>query len=85
MGLTRKDDTRKGTTRGEKNPLNDPGMLDEYYLYRGCSDDGLPTRKRLEEIGLSDLAEDLEKCGRLAEEKRPDIKELLKDSSDIPG
>ncbi len=29
-----------------------------------------------------DLAE---KCGRLAEEKRPDIKELLKDSSDIPG
>jgi len=84
MGITRKDDTRKGTLRGGKNPLNDPGMLDEYYVYRGCSDDGLPTRKRLVEIGLSDLAEDLEKCGRLAEQERPEIRQLLKDSTDIP-
>jgi aldehyde:ferredoxin oxidoreductase len=83
MGLTRKDDTREGTMRGEKNPLNDPGMLDEYYLYRGCSDDGLPTRKRLEEIGLDDVAADLAKAGKLAEQKRPEIKELLKDSTDI--
>jgi aldehyde:ferredoxin oxidoreductase len=84
MGITRKDDTREGTMRGEKNPLNDPGMLDEYYLYRGCSDDGLPTRKRLEEIGLEDVAADLAEAGKLAEDKCPDIGELLKDSSDVP-
>jgi hypothetical protein len=59
-------------------------MLDEYYLYRGCSNDDLPTRKRLEEIGLSDLAEDFAKYGILAADKCPSIDELLKDSTDIP-
>jgi aldehyde:ferredoxin oxidoreductase len=34
-------------------------MLDEYYFYRGCSKEGLPTRKRLREVGLSDVIEDL--------------------------
>ena len=36
-------------------------MLEEYYHYRGCSTDGLPTRKRLAEVGLSDVTEDLAK------------------------
>lgn len=45
--------------------INHPGMLDEYYHYRGCSKDGLPTRERLEETGLKHVADDLEKEGRL--------------------
>ena len=61
QGITRKDDARKGTLRGEKNPIELPGMLDEYYEYRGSSSDGLPTRKRLEEIGLKDVADDMER------------------------
>jgi aldehyde:ferredoxin oxidoreductase len=85
QGITRKDDTRKGTLRGEKNPIDLPGMLDEYYLYRGCSSDGLPTRKRLCEIGLKDVAEDLAKNKKLAEQKCPAISELLKDSTDVTG
>jgi len=85
QGITRKDDTRKGTLRGEKNPIDLPGMLDEYYMYRGCSSDGLPTRKRLYEIGLQDVADVLAKNKKLAEQECPAISELLKDSTDVAG
>jgi hypothetical protein len=60
-------------------------MLDEYYLYRGCSSDGLPTRKRLQEIGLADVAEEMAGIKKLSEEKRPAIAELLQDSTDVRG
>jgi len=60
-------------------------MLDEYYLYRGCSPDGLPTRKRLEEIGLQDIAADLAAHNLLAVQECPSILELLKDSDDVRG
>jgi len=85
LGLSRKDDTRIGTLRGEKNPIDLPGMLDEYYAYRGCSKDGLPTRKRLEEIGLTDAAEDLARNKKLSAEQRPAIAELLQYSTDVKG
>jgi aldehyde:ferredoxin oxidoreductase len=85
LGLTRKDDVSKGTLRGEKNPINHPGMLDEYYMYRGCSKDGLPTRKRLNEIGLADVAEDLAGNKKLSEQKCPDMAELLQNSTDVAG
>ena len=76
-GIDRKDDSRRGTTRGDEDPINHPGMLDEYYHYRGCSGQGLPTRKRLLEIGLADVAEDLSKKGKLSEDECPAIEELL--------
>ena len=75
LGITRKDDARQGTSRGEQDPI--PGMLDEYYFYRGCSREGLPTRKRLKEIGLADVIEDLAKAGKISEDKRPAIEELI--------
>ncbi len=78
LGLDREDDIRKGSLRGEKNPVTLPGMLDEYYQYRGCSKDGLPTRKRLEEMGLSDVANDLENQQKLSSEEPPAIGDLLK-------
>ena len=52
-------------------------MLEEYYHYRGCSTDGLPTRKKLAEVGLSDVAEDLVKKGKLGERDCPAITDLL--------
>jgi len=52
-------------------------MLDEYYHYRGCSDGGLPTRKRLGEVGLKEVADSLAEKGRLAEQECPAIEELL--------
>ena len=77
LGITRKDDMRKGTTRGEEDPISHPGMLDEYYWYRGCSKDGIPTRKRLSEIGLADVVKDLEARGKISEEECPGIDDLL--------
>jgi aldehyde:ferredoxin oxidoreductase len=77
LGITRKDDIRHGTRRGEQDPIHHPGMLDEYYTYRGCSKDGLPTYKRLEEIGLSDVADDLTRQGKIGDSECPAISELL--------
>jgi len=77
LGITRKDDYRQGTRRGMKDPIHHPGMLEEYYLYRGCSNDGLPTKKRLCEIGLADIAADLEKSGKIGSRDCPRIEELI--------
>lgn len=77
LGITRKDDVRTGTRRGKKDPIHEPGMLEEYYWYRGCSEDGVPTRKRLEEVGLSDVAEALADAGRIGERACPEIRELV--------
>jgi hypothetical protein len=52
-------------------------MLQEYYYYRGCSEEGVPTRKRLEEIGLTDVAEDLAREGKLEDVTRPALNDLL--------
>lgn len=38
-------------------------MLDEYYVERGWDEDGIPTRRKLEELGLADVADELEKRG----------------------
>ena len=77
LGITREDDIRRGTTRGEEDPIHAPGMLEEYYHYRGCSVDGVPTRKRLKEIGLGDLIGDLEKRLPLEEGNSPAINQLV--------
>ena len=36
-----------------------------YYKFRGWDEDGLPTRSKLEELGLKDVADGLEKSGLL--------------------
>ena len=64
LGFSRKDDTLpkrilsepvpSGPSAGETVDLE--RMLDEYYGLMGWSlDDGLPTRERLEKLGLADL------------------------------
>jgi aldehyde:ferredoxin oxidoreductase len=78
LGISRKDDLRRGTRRGDDDPIHHPGMLDEYYHYRGCTADGLPTKKRLHEVGLNEVAEDLEKQGKLGDRECPAIAELLR-------
>ncbi len=77
LGISRKDDLRRGTRRGDDDPIHHPGMLEEYYHYRGCSADGLPTKKRLLEVGLDDAAADLERQGKLGDRECPAINELL--------
>jgi aldehyde:ferredoxin oxidoreductase len=82
LGISRKDDLRRGTRRGDDDPIHHPGMLDEYYHYRGCTADGLPTKKRLREVGLDEVAADLEKQGKLGERECPAITELLQAGND---
>ena len=55
---------------GSTVPLSHPGMLDEYFSWRGCDKEGLVTRERLEEVALEELAEDLEKTGKLSKDKQ---------------
>jgi aldehyde:ferredoxin oxidoreductase len=68
-GVDRKKDSF--TKRPEKDSwgqdieFDHPGMLDEYYEYRGLSKRGLLTRERLFDAGLEDLATLLESCGLL--------------------
>jgi aldehyde:ferredoxin oxidoreductase len=74
-GLTRADDTLPKRMRKEPMPdgfakgevVDLEPMLDEYYRFRGWDiPTGLPNRDRLEELGLADIAADLEAAGKLA-------------------
>ncbi len=69
-GFTRKDDVlpsrvmnepiRDGPSQGSvitQEELNQ--MLDDYYAARGWAKEGVPTRAKLEELGLKDIADDL--------------------------
>lgn len=78
-GLTRKDDSSwpdrfydepmpEGPTRGavlNRNLIQE--LLDEYYVLRGWEKErGIPTYRKLKEIGLDDIAEDLANSGKIA-------------------
>jgi len=66
-GISRKDDTlpprllsHRRKEGGAVNYLPRLGeMLNEYYEYRGWSEEGYPTRKKLKELGLTDEIKDL--------------------------
>lgn len=75
-GLTRRDDSLPDRMLKEPLPdgpakgqvINLEPMVSEYYELREWGrDSGLPTRKKLSELGLEAIADDLEKIGRLAE------------------
>jgi len=40
-------------------------MLDEYYELRGWNQNGIPTEKKLRELGLEKIAEDLNRLGKI--------------------
>jgi aldehyde:ferredoxin oxidoreductase len=51
---------RDGTSKGSyilREELNK--MLDDYYAARGWNKDGIPTRAKLEELELKDIADDM--------------------------
>jgi hypothetical protein len=51
-------------------PLSHPGMLDEYYAWRGCNNEGVVTLARLKEIGMDEIAGDLRSVGKLSEDEQ---------------
>jgi len=75
-GLTRKDDNWSVPEKFNKEPLKEgpckgsvfelDQMLDEYYERRGWDvKTGLQTKAKLEELGLKDIADELERMGKL--------------------
>lgn len=76
LGLSRKEDTvprrfleepvEYGPRKGEHLGSVLPKMLDEYYEARGWDKEaGLPTRSKLESLGLKEIADELERTGHL--------------------
>ena len=77
VGMSRKDDyppdrffkepVKSGPCKGEILHRDKfEKMLDEYYELRGWDKEtGLPTRSKLQEVGLKEVADELEKYGRL--------------------
>ena len=73
-GIRRKDDrligkwsdepVPNGDFKGETlDPVKWEAMLDDYYRLRGWDENGVPTRKKLQELGIEDVADSLEKAG----------------------
>ena len=80
-GLTRKDDTLPDRMLKEPMPdgpaigqvVNLERMLDDYYDIRQWDKDrGFPTRTKFMELGLSDVADELQAMGRLLRQSRDD-------------
>ncbi len=82
-GFSRKDDTlprrfleeplSEGPSKGHVCDLEP--MLDAYYKFRGWDvKTGLPTRTKLEELGLSEIAAELEKMGKLPSQGKACLK-----------
>lgn len=81
-GMSRKDDyfhgkiakepVQTGPFKGEMLDLEKfDAMLDEYYEVRGWDKEtGVPTREKLEKVGLKNVADELEKMGKLAQTKK---------------
>ncbi|BCG46887.1 Tungsten-containing aldehyde:ferredoxin oxidoreductase [Citrifermentans bremense] len=73
--LHRAYNNRKGIRRADEKPPQDhwkkrfpeleEELLSTYYKYKGWNEDGIPTREKLEELGLGYVANDLEMRGIL--------------------
>jgi aldehyde:ferredoxin oxidoreductase len=69
-GFGRKDDSlpqrilteelQKGAAKGQRVRKQD-AFLDQYYDLRGWDRNGIPTQKKLQELGLGDLVRDIVK------------------------
>ena len=71
--LIRAINVRRGLRRADEKPPEDhwkkrfpeleAKLLDAYYKFRGWNNDGIPTKETLHELGMDDVAKDLEQRG----------------------
>lgn len=80
QGITRKHDRLpqkpevRDTSRGEEERKKHAEMLTEYYKVHGCDlETGIPTRERLERLGLKYVADELEAHGPYPEWDGPPL------------
>ncbi|MCG8338282.1 MAG: aldehyde ferredoxin oxidoreductase family protein [Proteobacteria bacterium] len=88
-GFSRKEDSftkrPEPDSWGQGIDLNKKGMLDEYYSYRGLSPEGFLTKERLNELGLEDVLEKLEKHRVLGSQTENNAYLSLKEIVTNPG
>jgi aldehyde:ferredoxin oxidoreductase len=65
-GMSRKDEKPPEDHWRRRFPEHEEKLLSTYYEYKGWNRDGVPKRETLLELGLGDVAEDLEKRGILS-------------------
>jgi aldehyde:ferredoxin oxidoreductase len=63
--MTRADEKPPQDHWKKRFPELEEELLSTYYKFKGWNMDGIPTKKRLEELDLGYVAEDLEKRGIL--------------------
>ncbi|MBU0657149.1 MAG: aldehyde ferredoxin oxidoreductase C-terminal domain-containing protein, partial [Gammaproteobacteria bacterium] len=51
----------------KRDPEMETKLLDEYYKFKGWTNDGIPTKKTLDELGLDYVSEDFVKRGILTD------------------
>ncbi len=75
-GKLMKEPTPSGRYKGEViDPVKFEAMLDEYYELRGWDKaTGIPTRAKLEKVGLNDVADELAGMGKLPSEGKQRVK-----------
>jgi aldehyde:ferredoxin oxidoreductase len=76
--LIRAINVRRGLRRADEKPPEDhwkkrfpeleEKLLDAYYKFKGWDNQGIPTKKSLQELDLGFVAEDLEKRGIIKNE-----------------
>jgi aldehyde:ferredoxin oxidoreductase len=64
-GLRRKDERPPEDHWAVRDESSEQALLGMYYEYKGWNSEGIPTRKRLEELDLGYVADDLEQRGIL--------------------
>jgi aldehyde:ferredoxin oxidoreductase len=57
-GLRRKDDKPPEDHWKQRIPEVEAQLLDEYYKFKGWNEDGVPTKEKLDELGLNYISED---------------------------
>ncbi|MFC1950819.1 aldehyde ferredoxin oxidoreductase N-terminal domain-containing protein [Chloroflexota bacterium] len=84
--LIRAINNRRGLRRKDEKPPEDhwkyrdadveKKLLDEYYKFKGWNENAIPTKEKLNELGLDYVAEDLIKRGILTDSKDTSVKEV---------
>ena len=64
-GLKRVDEKPPEDHWKKREPENEQKLLDEYYKFKGWTNDGVPTKATLDKLGLDDVAEELIERGIL--------------------
>jgi aldehyde:ferredoxin oxidoreductase len=62
-GLKRADEKPPEDHWQKREPENEQKLLDEYYKFKGWTNEGVPTKLTLDKLGLDDVADELIKRG----------------------